>query len=280
MDPAKISLYCFFYSYLAALLVEIGLFVRRLKVGRWVAVLLSLAGLFAHSVYLVVRSQQHDLPPLLGSSHDWLLVLAWLAIAFYLGVQVWNLDISIGVFVLPLVLILVGTARFVNMTPNPRLVDIYWWGMLHASLWVLGIGGVAVALVVSLMYLVQHRRLKSKSVRRVELQLLSLERLNQWNWWLVIVSVPLLTLGMGTGLWMTLLARETEHPVHLANMAFVANAVIWAAMAVLFGWLLMAKHPTGRIVAWRTMLACGFLLTTLLLLKVLSADGIHGVRPA
>jgi hypothetical protein len=47
-------------------------------------------------------------------------------------------------------------------------------------------------------------------------------------------------------------------------------------MAVLFGWLLVAKHPTGRVVAWRTVFACGFLLVTLLAIRLMSLDGIHG----
>jgi hypothetical protein len=148
--------------------------------------------------------------------------------------------------------------------------------MLHASFWVFGIMGELLALLVSLMYLVQHSRLKQKRPPITGLHLLSLERLSRLNWWLIVVSVPLLTLGMLSGFWMIHLSRGSAHPVSLLSLPVFTNAAVWVAMAILFGWLLTAKHPTGRIVAWRTLLACVFMLVTLLVMKLMSADRIHG----
>lgn len=278
MQLENVTLFCFFASYSVALALEGTQFLRRSQAMRWGTIGFTLAGLLAQTIYLIVRSRQVELPPLLGSSHDWLLVSSWLVVVLFLGVQLWNRELSLGIFVFPLVLILVGSARFVSQAPNPRIGIAYWWSMLHASLWVFGILGVSMALIVSLMYLVQHYRLKHKRAELPALHLLSLERLSRMNWWLIILSVPLLTLGMLTGLWMTYLTGQADQPVNLMSVAFAANAAIWMAMATLFGWLLAAKHPTGRGVAWRTLLACSFLLTTLLIVKLLSADGIHGTR--
>jgi hypothetical protein len=86
----------------------------------------------------------------------------------------------------------------------------------------------------------------------------------------------MVTLGMLAGLWLIYLSQQEGHPISLFSVEVGANAAIWVAMAVLFGWLLTAKHPTGRLVAWRTVLACGFLLATYFVLKFLHADGIHG----
>jgi hypothetical protein len=275
MQIENVSLFCFFASYLVALALEGTQFLRASPGMRWAALGFTGAGLVAQTVYLVVRSRQTELPPLLGSSHDWLLVSAWLVIVLYLGVQLWSRDLSWGIFVLPLVVVLVGASRFVSQAPNPRIGTVYWWSLFHASLWVFGILGVFLALIVGLMYLVQHYRLKHKRAEPPALHLLSLERLGQLNWWLIVLSVPLLTLGMITGLWMSYLSMRTEQPVNLMNIAFVANALIWGTMALLFGWLLVSKQATGRGVAWRTVLASGFLLATLLVIKLLSADGIH-----
>lgn len=269
-------MFCFFASYGLALVLEGTQFLRRSIPLRALTLGFAAAGLLAHTVYLVVRSRQVDLPPLLGSTHDWLLVLAWLTAVFYLGVQVWDLKLSLGIFVLPLILVLTGTARFVNMAPNPRIGGIYWWSLAHASMWVLGIGGMTLALAVSLMYLVQHKRLKHHVAELPALHLLSLERLGRLNWWLVIASVPLLTLGMVSGIWMTFITQDQEHPVTLASAAFVVNAVIWAGMTLLFGWLLTARRPAGRLVAIRTILACTFFLGSLLLMKFFDTDDIHG----
>ena len=276
MRLENVTVFCFLASYAVALLIELSQFVRQSRVARWTTLGFAFAGLLAQTIYLIVRSQIRELPPLLGSTHDWFLVLAWLAVVFYLGVQIWNRELSLGVFLLPLVLVLVIASRSVSMTSNPRIAVGYWSSLLHAALWVVGILGVSLALIASLMYLFQHHRLKRKKAEIPALHLFSLERLNRINWWLVVLSVPLLTLGMVTGLWMSYLSRQTPEPVDLATLSFAANAVLWLAMALLFGWLLVSKHATGRRVALRTVLACGFMLAVLLAIKLLSGDGIHG----
>lgn len=275
MHWERITVFCFFASYAMALLLEVAQFLYRSRTIRLAAVGFTVAGLVAHTGYLVARSQQAELPPLLASTHDWFLVLAWLTVALQLGLQVWNLEFSLGLFVLPLALALVSASQFVRNSPNPRLGTLRHWSMAHASLWVLGIGGVALALVTALMYLVQHNRLRHKQAEVRGLHLFSLERLNRMNWWLIVTSVPLLTLGMASGLWMTYLARDSAHPVNLASLDFIANALMWLMMAMLCGWLLTTRRPAGKIVAWRTVLACSFLLAVLVIMKILSTDGIH-----
>lgn len=275
----NVTVVCFLASYIVALVLEAALFLGRMRVLRWSALGFTTAGLIAQTAYLVNRSWQVDLPPLLGSSHDWLLVSAWLVVVLYLGIQFWNRDLSLGIFCLPLVVLLVVASWFASTSPTPQALDasLYVWSMWHASFLVFGMLGILLSQIVSLMYLIQHSRLKHKRAELPALHLLSLERLARLNWWLVVLSVPLLTFGMLSGLWMTYLTQQgMENPVTLGNVAFVANALVWAAMAMLFGWLLVAKHPTGRVVAWRTVLATGFLLVMLLALKLTSADGIHG----
>lgn len=271
----NVTVFCFLASYALAFLLELSQFVKRSAVVRWGTLGFALAGLLAQTIYLIVRSRQLDLPPLLGSTHDWFLVLTWMTIALYICIQVWNRELSIGIFVLPLALILVVASRYVNQTANPRILTGYWWSLFHASLWVFGMLSLSLALLVSLMYLLQHYRLKNKKAESPALHLLSLERLGRLNWWLVVISVPLLTLGMGTGLYMSYLASKTAQPVSLVNLTFLTIAVMWTAMAMLFGWLLVAKHATGRLVAIRTLLACTFWLVALLVIKLLSTDGIH-----
>lgn len=276
----NVSVFCFLASYSVALALELTQFLRRSSAMRWGAMAFAAAGLVAHTAYLIVRSRQHDLPPLLCSSHDWFLVSAWMAVVLYLGVQFWNQKLSLGIFCLPVILGLVITARFVRDTTNPNVGDMRWWGMLHASFWAFGILGVVLALLVSVMYLVQHWRLKHKHAELPALHLFSLARLSRMNWWLVVVSVPLLTLGMLSGLWMVHLSKQGANPVDLFSLPVLANAIVWGVMAMLFGWLLAGRAQTGRIVAWRTLLACLFLLMTLITMKLTSADTMHNPAAA
>lgn len=272
----KVSLACFFSSYLVALGFEAAQLLKKHAASHWLGLLFAGAGLIAQTIYLVVRSRTAGMPPLLSSTHDWLLVLAWLLVLLYLFVELIDRNVSLGIFTLPAVLILVGVSRFVSDTPNPALGRMRGLGMFHAAMLVLGMAGVFVGFVMSMMYLVQHRRLKHKRGEPDGLHLLSLETLSRVNWWAVILSAPLLTIGMGTGVLLTFLSAGTETPVDLGRWQFVVSGIVWLGISALFVWLLAVRRASGKVVAWRTMWACGFLIATLMLLQIFSGGGIHG----
>ncbi len=274
---SNVTLFCFFASYLCALVVEITRLWLKSGVTRWLAIGFAFAGFIAHTAYLFERSRAADLPPLLSSTHDWLLVLAFLTVVIYLFVSTIDSSLGFGLFLLPLVIGFVGVSRFVSQTRSAGLSVARGWGMLHASMWVLGAVGVAVGLVFSVMYLVQHRRLREKKLLEDGLELPSLERLGRLNWWSIVISVPLLTMGMVTGVGLSLAGDPTVETVKLTEPSIVVSLFSWLGMMVLFAWLLIARRTPGRLVAWRTVWAFGFLLLTLIILQVFSHGGVHGV---
>lgn len=273
----NVTVACFFSSYLVALGFEAAQLRKEHTASHWIALAMAVAGLLAQSIYLVDRSRTAGVPPLLSSTHDWLLVLAWLIVVLYVFVELLDRRVALGLFVMPLVLLLVGLSRFVSDAPNPALVRAPWrgLGMFHASVLVLGMVGVLTSFLMSLMYVLQHRRLKTRRSEPEGLHLLSLARLSQVNWWGVVLAVPLLTLGMATGVWLSYLSAGTDDPVTLQRWQFVVSGIVWLTMGALFLWLLTGRTHSGRIVAWRTMWACGFLFVTLLLLQ-LAGGGVHG----
>src|SRR5262245_41516559 len=103
MRPEKVTLMCFFASYLLATALEATRLFRSTSLNRWAAWVVAVAGFVAQSIYLVVRSRAMDLPPLLASPHDWLLVLAWLTVLVYLFVSLIHKDVAVGLFLLPLI---------------------------------------------------------------------------------------------------------------------------------------------------------------------------------
>lgn len=272
----NVTLLCFFASYLVALGFEAVPLLKKLRFSHWAALFAAAAGLIAQTAYLLARSRAANMAPLLSSTHDWLLVLAWLIVLLYLVVELADRRISLGLFVLPLVLALVGASRLVSDARNPDLGATQPLGMFHATMLVLGMAGVFIGFVMSLMYLVQHRRLKSKRGELPGLHLLSLETLGRVNWWAVVLSVPLLTAGMATGVWLTFLPNQSAGSIDLGRFEFIVSGLLWLTMVLLFFWLLTSRRPAGRLVAWRTMWACGFMLVTLVVLQVLSGGGIHG----
>ncbi|MCH8828841.1 MAG: cytochrome c biogenesis protein CcsA [Planctomycetes bacterium] len=281
MANAGVTVFCFLASYVVALGLELSRLWRRSSYQRIGILAAALAGLVAHFWYLWIRSTETSLPPLLSSTHDWLLVLAWIAVLFYVVVVIAEPNLAIGLFLLPVVLILIFSANFVSSTPNTLLsgdpvvirTAVRGWTMLHATLLVFGIAGVVVGFVLSLMYLVQHRRLKQKQTIQSGLRLPSLERLSRLNWWSVILSVPLLTLGMLTGVILGLYSSESVVSVSFSDPVVVVNGATWALMVGFFFWLLRKQDVAGKQVAWRTIWAFGFLLVTLIGLQILTSGG-------
>lgn len=274
---ANVSIFCFLASYLLALGLEAVRLVRRTTISRAALLAFAAAGLVAHTAFLYFQSQRASLPPLLSSTRDWMLVLAWVVVVLYLFLTSVDRDLAIGVFLLPLVLLLVGAAYFVSGAPNAALANDlgqvrYAWAMLHASLLVFGIAGVLVGFVLSMMYLVQHRRLKRRQALQNGLTLPSLARLARLNWWAVMISVPLLTLGMGVGVGLTFLTEDRT--LSWTDPVVVGNAIAWLAMAALFVWLAKKDHPAGRQVAWLTVWAFGFMLVTVVGLQILAGEGL------
>ncbi|HVJ87494.1 MAG TPA: hypothetical protein VM452_17675 [Caulifigura sp.] len=277
MSLANTSLTCFLASYALATVLEATRLVRPMPINRWAAWLAAAAGFIAETIYLIHRSRAADLPPLLASTHDWLLVVAWLTVPVYLLIALLQRDVPIGLFILPAALLFVIAARFVSYEVNPHLNSLRWWGMAHAAFLVLGIAGVVIAAGFSVMYLIQYSRLRHRTGEAEGLRLFSLERIARFNWWCVVVSVPLLSLGMATGALLTWLSQKTNQPVSLWNWSFFISGCSWLALVALFGWLLTSRRPTGRIVAWRTLLAGGFVLATFVTLGIVNG-GMHGAK--
>lgn len=272
--------FCFLASYLVAFGCEWFRLLRSGgKVSRVLALVAGSAGLVAHTIYLWNQSRAANLPPLLSSSHDWYLVLAWMAVLFYLVLIAMDGDLAVGLFILPLVLILVAAAHFISDQPSPSLTeDIIarrGWAMLHATLLIFGIAGVLIGFVLSLMYLVQHNRMKHKHKVQQGLGLPSLERLSRLNWWAVILSVPLLTLGMVTGVLLGFQATGGGSTFSFRDPVVIGSTAAWGVMIVFLVWRIRSHRAAGKSVAWRTIWAFGFLLVTLVGLQVLTGGGMR-----
>lgn len=274
LDFAKVSVVCFLMSYAVALGVDCARLLKRWPVARWIGLMFGAAGFLAQTAYLLVRSGQKNLPPLLSSTHDWLLVLAWIVVLLYLFLTWADRELAVGVFLLPVVLLFVASSYFVSKQPNPLIEGSRGLAMLHASLLVVGIAGVVAGLILSLMYVVQHRRLKHHHAHQPGVALPSLARLARWNWWAIVVSVPLLTLGLGSGVALGLKSQQAGAALSFSDPVVFGHGVVWLAMMTLFVWLLTTRRSTGKQVAALTLWAGGFLLVILIGLQVLTGGGL------
>lgn len=268
----RTTLFCFFASYVCAFACELALLKWRYALIRWAGLLIGSAGLVAHTFYLLNRSNEAVLPPLLSSTHDWLLVLAFIVVLVYLFVALADGELTTGLVIWPIVLALVIASKFVSRFPSEQLPVARGWGMLHASMLVLGTAGVLQGFVLSLLYLWQHRRLKHKqSFNDGSVKLPSLERIERWNRWSILAAVPLQTIGVASGIGLAIVSNKKSQGMTWADPVVIGGAVTWTLMGILFVWLLTKKKSPGRQVALLTAWSCGFLLVTLVGLELLVA---------
>ena len=272
-----VSVQCFWLSYATALLIELA---RRrwengfTKWGGWIAIA---AGMVAHTIYLVSRSQRTDLAPLMASPHDYLLVLAWLLVATLLVLARALPQLSLGTYLLPPAIGVVTVASFVDAVPDEPLRENYWWVFTHSAVIVVGLLGIVLAFVASMMYLAQHRRLKARQPMALGARLPDLETLARWNWWCVVVSVPLITVGFAMGATLSIAEPQSGQVVPLLSMPIIVMLLLWLGMVGLLVSMLLRSRTGGTAVAIRTAWASGFVLSTILALTLLAPEGgLHG----
>jgi ABC-type uncharacterized transport system permease subunit len=275
---SKVHVSCFVMSYLVALACDAYQFWRgRSGVLRAVTAGMAVAGFLAHTIFLIVRSRTVGLPPLLASQQDWLLVMAWLGCLLYLSGMLARQYTSTGLFLLPAILLLIAAALVVSDRAGGNLQDLSLrrWGMFHATSLMLGIGSVLGAALAGLMYLFNVQRLRMRSGWLQRLMLPSLESLTSTNRWMVICSVPLLTIGLATGF--LLIAWQSPDgnraAIEWSDPTIVTTIVVWFAMVGVLIRLLTASRRPGRQVALLSLLSGAFLIVAVLGPMLLAGAG-------
>ncbi|HZU35152.1 MAG TPA: cytochrome c biogenesis protein CcsA, partial [Gemmataceae bacterium] len=179
----RITILCFGASYAVALLLELLQLFWPRRIQRYLALGFAGAGLLAHTLFLLAQ-------PLALASEFWSVVfLAWILSIFYLYGSIHHRRLAWGVFVLPIVLGLTALAATFGRPDSQGSPQIGWtavrgeslWIAIHIGLLVLAAVGICVGFVSSVMYLLQARRLRTKTLPGTGLRLLSLERLESMN---------------------------------------------------------------------------------------------------
>lgn len=261
MPIYRITVLCFAASYAVALAFEVLQLFRPRHVQRWLITIFAAAGLLAHTLYFI--GQRLTLTSRTGS----LLFLAWVLGMFYLYGSVHYRRLAWGVFVLPVVLgvtVLGGIVHEPESGEGAALASGFeferFWRSLHITLFVLAAVGICVAFMASLMYLVQARRLRAKTLPSKGTRLLSLERLEAMNRRGINWAFPLLTLGLIVGL--MLLAQESARLQGWTDPRILSTALLWLVFAILI-YLRHGYQLRGRRVAFLTIMAFALLLVSL-----------------
>lgn len=268
----RINLFCFLASYTVAFALELTRFLGRSSLSRFVMLGFTSAGLLAQTLYLLNRATVTNLPPLLSSTHDWMLVLAWVVVTLFLLLSIADRGLAIGPFLLPIVLLFVASTYAMDVAPPEPLNSQRGWKLLHAASLVFGMLSVVFGFLSAAMYLLQHRwmRQRGPAVRHEGFRMPSLERLAQINRWTVATAFFLLSLGFGTGLYLTFTSPSGTSVLRFTDPLVIFSGIAWLCLAALLIWLTQGGTPSGRQVAWLTMFALGVLLVTVVGLQMLT----------
>lgn len=259
-----IHVFCFAASYAVTLVLEVSRLFFRAPIRSLVSVAFAAAGLVAHSLFLVneARAAASGGAPL-SSWRDWCLFAAWILALGYLAMTLTRPKNAMGLFFLPLVMLLIVVAwAFPSLrTPFPREEAYHHWSLLHGAALLLGAVVVMFGFVAGVMYLIQAYRLKHKLPPRQGLQLPSLELLQRMNEDSFVLSSCLLAVGLISGVVLNVIRQASRNGgVPWSDPVVWTSGVLflWLAAASIFN-LLYKPARQGQKVAYLTVASFVFL---------------------
>ncbi len=272
-----INMLCFAASYAIALGLEVLGLWSRVWLRRVALLTAASAGIVAHTWYLGRRVAETPAAPL-ASHQDWYILAAWALAAIYLAAKFYYPKSSMGLFLLPTVLGLIGASRFATTVPLATFQAPRFWGRIHGLFLMLGTVAVLLGFVAGLMYLLQSNRLKRKQTPNRGLRLPSLEWLERAN----SRSLGAAALFVGGGFFTGVLSRLAHQGDQLGDRIGVPwTDPVVLSLGGMMAWLIVAEvfrmvYPAarrGRKVAYLTVAAFGFLLLVLVLMT--QGDSLH-----
>jgi hypothetical protein len=228
-----VSLTCFLFSYLIVLSLEIWRLFFRLPVRQWLVLSGMSAGLLAHTIFLANQFVGQSSDRLLSNWFQWIVFGAWgLAVACtYLMVR--NPAGNIGLFILPLVLVMIGVATLVRgYQPFASGSSVSLWARIHTVSLLLSTMFILQGFAFALMYLVHSYRLKRRSKTPGILRLPALEFLQSINRLNLIASAIALGVGMLSGIFLNL-SRDDQVSWFSGGVLFSLALFLWALIAAL-----------------------------------------------
>jgi ABC-type transport system involved in cytochrome c biogenesis permease subunit len=234
----KITFLCFTASYLVAFALELlrGGLRNRLREGVREILLVGFAGagLIAQTLFLWQRAATATGAPL-SSAMDWFLLAAWTLAVIYLYFALFHSRSTVGIFLLPIVLALIGAARLADPQPFPVTPATQVWGMIHGIFLLLGAVSVSVGFASGVMYLLHAYRLKHKLPPSRVFRLPALERLERVNFHSLLVSTFLIAVGFVSGVILNMVAQQKQ----LGRVPWSDPVVVRTGL--LLGWLVVAS---------------------------------------
>ncbi len=256
--------------YTAAALAYAVHFARRDPgIGR-AATNLLIAGALAHTFVIGTQTMEVWNAPFAGlpraiSTFVWLLALS------YLYTEVTSDERAMGVFILPIIVILQFVPALSPGTagPDPLLDSPWFW--VHMLSLLFAYASFALAGVLGLTYVLQFKEIKKKNLGFFYTRLPSLQVLDSMNSRAVAVGLTFLTIGVVVGVIWATQARAAlpSDPRTLAFSIADPKILVTVLTWVIFAFAVVARQAmgwSGRRAAWLS--ALGFVIVLLSFLPI------------
>jgi cytochrome c-type biogenesis protein CcsB len=155
-------------------------------------------GFVFHTTFLIYRGFEKSFFPLVGMRES-LAFFAWTVILCFLIAQYRYRIRALGVFLLPLVTVLMLSTVFIKASPIPEILRSSWV-YFHSTFLFLAYGMFFVTFIAGILYLLQERELKRKKPRTFYYQLPSLSALDDLFLKFLIWGFVFMTAGLTVGL--------------------------------------------------------------------------------
>lgn len=205
-------------AYLASFILYVRFLGAGNKLTGRLGTLLLGVGLVLHYFALLERSRGlHTVPyhDLYGSMS----LFGWLLALTYLGLELYHRQRSVGALVLPFILVFFLAAQF---APADRLSPPDAHGptfAFHVTLNILAYSAFALSFVLSLMFLIEERLLRSHKLGGVVWRLPPLELLERMSQSSVLVGLVSISIGMSFGfLWVYRLSDSFYDPKYAITL--------------------------------------------------------------
>ncbi|MCC9600876.1 cytochrome c biogenesis protein CcsA [Stieleria sp. JC731] len=261
----KISVACFFTSYLLAYALELSRLVVSFGARSAIVLVMMALGLFTQISFLFLRVI--DVPVdeklgLLSSWAEWSLLLALGLAIFFTVAYIRRSDTIISLFFLPLILLTIGLGVFVGgweRFSRDHATDV--WGSIHGFAMMVGTGSVLIGFLAGVMYLVQSRRLKMKRAGGTRFRLPTLETLDRANRQSLLVSTISVAIGTIAGMIMNL---NENYRMVWSDSGIILSLVllVWLCVAAATEFF-YRPASRGRKAFYMTLASLGFLLLAL-----------------
>ncbi len=233
---------------------------------RWrhLAVPATVVGLLFHFVSLAetLNAAHHTLPV---DRHESQSLLALLLAGAFLAVSIRYKTVAVGMFLLPLAVLLCLEPAF---RPGPEMLPLAHsgWIFLHIGLLLAAYAALVLSLLTSVLYLFQERRLKTKQPALRSLP--PLETTDQIALKALLFGLPCMTAGLLIG---SALAEQTVGPSFFLDPKVLLSFAMWVAYV---GMIYIRRHSGLR--GRRAIYLSGFVF--LVVLAVWSANQLSAVH--